>query len=94
MTFASEIQENGFNNSQLEIDDRWESCYGEQTFDDKKFPDPKKMNDQLHSLVKNNSSLTTVSLSQLQLFEIYKGISRDSVDSSIHKLRVSFLYCC
>ena len=51
MTFASQIQSNGFNNSQLEIDDRWELCYGEQTFDDKKFPDPKQMNDQLHSLV-------------------------------------------
>jgi alpha-glucosidase (family GH31 glycosyl hydrolase) len=52
MTFASQIQENGFNNSQLEIDDRWESCYGEQTFDNKKFSDPKQMNDQLHNLVK------------------------------------------
>ncbi len=52
MTFASQIEENGFNNSQLEIDDRWESCYGEQTFDNKKFSDPKQMNDQLHNLVK------------------------------------------
>jgi len=51
LSFANEIRENGFNDSQLEIDDRWETCYGELTFDPVRFPDPKQMNTQLHSLV-------------------------------------------
>ena len=54
LTFASQIQENGFNNSQLEIDDRWETCYGELTFDTAKFPDPKQMNAQLHNQVSHD----------------------------------------
>ncbi|XP_034948983.1 myogenesis-regulating glycosidase [Chelonus insularis] len=36
--FASEIVANKFNNSQLEIDDNWETCYGSAIFDPKKFP--------------------------------------------------------
>jgi len=38
--FASQIRNNGFTNSQLEIDDRWENCYGDAEFDFSKFPDP------------------------------------------------------
>lgn len=38
LNFAKEIQNNGFNNSQIEIDDYWESCYGSMTFDTNKFP--------------------------------------------------------
>ncbi|KAI8433924.1 hypothetical protein MSG28_012094 [Choristoneura fumiferana] len=36
--FAHEIQEYGFENSQLEIDDLWETCYGSLTVDENKFP--------------------------------------------------------
>lgn len=36
--FAAEIRSNGFNNSQIEIDDYWEQCYGSMTFDTNKFP--------------------------------------------------------
>lgn len=39
MRFAKEINENGFKNSQLEIDDKWETCYGSAEFDPVKFPD-------------------------------------------------------
>lgn len=49
--FANSIRQYGFQDSQLEIDDRWETCYGDFTFDDRKFPDPKAMVDQLHSQV-------------------------------------------
>ena len=49
--FAGNITTNGFNNSQLEIDDKWETCYGDFTFDRVKFPDPKGMNDILHNMV-------------------------------------------
>lgn len=36
--FANEILNNGFNNSQIEIDDLWEVCYGSFTVDENKFP--------------------------------------------------------
>lgn len=36
--FADEIIANKFKNSQLEIDDDWETCYGEMKFHPKKFP--------------------------------------------------------
>lgn len=36
--FANEILSNGFNHSQLEIDDDWEVCYGALTFRSSKFP--------------------------------------------------------
>ena len=36
--FADEIISHGFNNSQLEIDDNWETCYGSAVFDPIKFP--------------------------------------------------------
>ncbi|CAL1286044.1 unnamed protein product [Larinioides sclopetarius] len=47
MAFASEIQSMDFPVSQLEIDDKWESCYGDLDFDLEKFPDPKDMVNEL-----------------------------------------------
>ncbi|XP_049764904.1 myogenesis-regulating glycosidase-like isoform X1 [Schistocerca cancellata] len=37
--FAAQIAEYGFNRSHLEVDDRWESCYGDFKFNEG-FPDP------------------------------------------------------
>ncbi|XP_043465046.1 myogenesis-regulating glycosidase [Leptopilina heterotoma] len=37
--FAQEIVDNGFQNSQIEIDDNWETCYGSAEFDTNKFTD-------------------------------------------------------
>ena len=51
LNFGSEIRQHGFNDSQLEIDDRWESCYGELQFMSTKFPDPVAMINQLKSEV-------------------------------------------
>ncbi|XP_049791625.1 myogenesis-regulating glycosidase-like [Schistocerca nitens] len=48
--FANEIVEHGFNNSQIEIDDKWETCYGSLTFDPAKFPDVRALVDDLHAL--------------------------------------------
>lgn len=45
--FASEIEQYGFNNSQLEIDDDWEICYGALTFRDSKFPNIRQLTDNL-----------------------------------------------
>lgn len=42
MEYAQEINERGFANAQLEIDDLWEICYGSLTVDVKKFSDMKK----------------------------------------------------
>lgn len=42
-TFAKEILDHGFNNSQLEIDDKWETCYGTAKFDTNKFADIKSL---------------------------------------------------
>ena len=43
LTAASyrDIINNGFNHSHLEIDDNWESCYGDAKFESDKFPDPR-----------------------------------------------------
>ena len=50
--FARKIRDNGFNYGQLELDDRWETCYGQMAFDLVKFPDPALMVQQLHQQVR------------------------------------------
>lgn len=45
--FADEILKYGFNNSQFEIDDDWEVCYGALTFRESKFPNIKGLTDGL-----------------------------------------------
>ncbi|XP_011646420.1 myogenesis-regulating glycosidase [Pogonomyrmex barbatus] len=37
-SYADQIKANGFKNSQIEIDDNWETCYGSAEFDLVKFP--------------------------------------------------------
>ncbi|GBP18691.1 Myogenesis-regulating glycosidase [Eumeta japonica] len=37
--YANRIADSGFPNSQFEIDDLWEVCYGSLTVDERKFPD-------------------------------------------------------
>ncbi|XP_031624032.1 myogenesis-regulating glycosidase-like [Contarinia nasturtii] len=46
-TFASEIKLFKFNNSQLEIDDDWEICYGSLTFNRTRFPYIRRLTDNL-----------------------------------------------
>lgn len=48
-SFASEIEKYGFNNSQLEIDDDWEICYGALTFSESKFPKIRQLTDSLRA---------------------------------------------
>lgn len=47
LQLAQEIRQHGFPIGQIEIDDGWESCYGDETFDVGKFPNPIGM---VHSL--------------------------------------------
>ncbi|XSG74708.1 TIM-barrel domain-containing protein [Herpetosiphon llansteffanensis] len=50
LAFAQEIIDQQYPYSVLEIDDRWQTAYGDLEFDLRKFPDPKAMVDQLHQL--------------------------------------------
>ncbi|XP_066944033.1 myogenesis-regulating glycosidase-like [Macrobrachium rosenbergii] len=47
--FAMAIKENGFNNSQVEIDDNWETCHGNAEWNPETFPDPARLIDDLHN---------------------------------------------
>lgn len=47
LSFADEILLHQFNNSQFEIDDFWEVCYGATEFDTAKFPNMKSLTDKL-----------------------------------------------
>ncbi len=50
MLFAHEIIDNGFPYHVLEIDDRWQTHYGDLEFDPERFSDPKKMIHDLHEM--------------------------------------------
>lgn len=43
LDYARGIASNGYQISQLEIDDKWELFYGDLEFDRSKFPNPKEM---------------------------------------------------
>jgi alpha-glucosidase len=45
--YAKEILDNGYEDPQLEIDDDWETCYGSLEFRKSKFPNPKKLMEDL-----------------------------------------------
>jgi len=48
LQFAEEIVSRGMQRSVMEVDDRWQSLYGDLTFDLAKFPDPAEMVRELH----------------------------------------------
>ena len=48
LKFARQIKEMGYPYSVIEIDDRWQTAYGDTDFDFEKFPDPRKMIEELH----------------------------------------------
>ncbi len=50
LNYARAIVENGFEPGILIIDEGWHRRYGDWEFDSAKFPDPKKMTDELHTL--------------------------------------------
>ena len=50
LEFAREILENDYPYHVLEIDDRWQTRYGDLEFDPLRFPDPKRMIQELHKL--------------------------------------------
>uniref|UniRef100_A0A146M3J7 Putative family 31 glucosidase KIAA1161 n=1 Tax=Lygus hesperus TaxID=30085 RepID=A0A146M3J7_LYGHE len=50
MDFAGSIKNNGLRMGVMEIDDKWETCYGSQLIDKTMFPNPKKMVEDLHTM--------------------------------------------
>lgn len=50
MEFASEIVSNNFSNSQLEIDDKWQTFYGDFNFETSKFPNITETVEQLNAM--------------------------------------------
>lgn len=48
LDFADQIINNKFPHSILEIDDRWQTAYGDLEFDPQRFPNPRDMIDTLH----------------------------------------------
>lgn len=50
LKYAREIADRGLPRSVMEIDDRWQTAYGELSFDERKFPDARRMVDELHDL--------------------------------------------
>src|SRR2546430_13189525 len=48
--FAQAIKKHQLPCGVIEIDDKWEAKYGDMQFDAAKFPDPRKLVDQLHQL--------------------------------------------
>lgn len=50
LQFAQKIVDNKFENSQLEIDDDWEICYGALEFNTNKFPNIKTLTKQLNDM--------------------------------------------
>jgi alpha-glucosidase (family GH31 glycosyl hydrolase) len=50
IAFAEDIVAHGYPHSVMEIDDRWQSVYGNCAWDRTKFPDPQRMIERLHEL--------------------------------------------
>ena len=50
LRYAREICDRGLGRSVMEIDDMWQTRYGDLAFNRKKFPDPKAMVNELHAL--------------------------------------------
>ncbi|WP_279581913.1 TIM-barrel domain-containing protein [Fodinicola feengrottensis] len=50
LDWAGKLHAAGLGGHTIQLDDKWESNYGNLTFDPKTFPNPKAMSDQIHSM--------------------------------------------
>lgn len=51
LNFARRVISEGFElSSHIEIDDKWEACYGQESFDSQKFPDPSSMVEEIKDM--------------------------------------------
>ncbi|MFV8182363.1 glycoside hydrolase family 31 protein [Streptomyces sp. AF1B] len=50
LKYATDLHANEVDGHTIQLDDKWESNYGNMTFDPKAYPDPKAMSDQIHAM--------------------------------------------
>ncbi|MDX2521190.1 glycoside hydrolase family 31 protein [Streptomyces stelliscabiei] len=50
LDYATDLKDDGLDGHALQLDDKWESNYGNLTFDAKAYPDPKAMSKKIHDL--------------------------------------------
>ncbi|MGP4005116.1 TIM-barrel domain-containing protein [Streptomyces sp. 4N124] len=50
LDYATDLHENGLDGHTIQLDDKWESNYGNLTFDPATFPDPKGLSDKIHDM--------------------------------------------
>lgn len=50
LDYAQDLHDHGLTGHTLQLDDKWESAYGNLTFDPKAYPDPKAMSRKIHEL--------------------------------------------
>ncbi|MFI6010901.1 glycoside hydrolase family 31 protein [Streptomyces sp. NPDC051243] len=50
LDYATDLHDNGVDGHTVQLDDKWESNYGNMTFDPKAYPDPRAMSDRIHDL--------------------------------------------
>ncbi|QOV34244.1 alpha-galactosidase [Streptomyces ferrugineus] len=50
LDYATDLHDNGLEGHTVQLDDKWESNYGNMTFDPKAYPDPRAMSDRIHDL--------------------------------------------
>ncbi|MFF7656158.1 TIM-barrel domain-containing protein [Streptomyces sp. NPDC007983] len=50
LDYATDLHANGLDGHTIQLDDKWESDYGNLTWDPKTFPDPKGMSDKIHDM--------------------------------------------
>ena len=50
LDYATDLHDNGLDGHTIQLDDKWESNYGNLTWDPKTFPDPKGMSRQIHDM--------------------------------------------
>ncbi|GAA1086631.1 hypothetical protein GCM10009577_04350 [Streptomyces javensis] len=50
LDYATDLHDNGLDGHTIQLDDKWESNYGNLTWDPKTFPDPKGMSRKIHDM--------------------------------------------
>ncbi|WP_189938062.1 glycoside hydrolase family 31 protein [Streptomyces sulfonofaciens] len=50
LDYATDLKANGLDGHTIQLDDKWESNYGNLTFDSTAYPDPKAMSDKIHAM--------------------------------------------
>ncbi|WP_030978568.1 TIM-barrel domain-containing protein [Streptomyces sp. NRRL S-1824] len=86
LDYATDLKDNGLDGHALQLDDKWESNYGNLTFDSKAYPDPKGMSKKIHDLGFDFGLWTTLWInldSDNYKFAVDKGyLLKDAADTA------------